>query len=108
MRLPIRCGASLPFWVALTAAAGVLTACSSGGVSGESPPPVICGVNLAGGDVLPQIVNATSGDQDLHVQTVPAVVFLRFTGNCDSGVALNFVPAGSVTVVSSAIANDSR
>jgi hypothetical protein len=93
---------------ALTALLIAGAACAACGVThSEHPPTLVCGQNLAGGVVVPYIIDVTSTKGSVTLRT-PRGTFFRLTDNCTNGVSLSFQPPGSGNVVRQASARDGK
>lgn len=91
--------------IALLVAGAALAGCQLG--PSEGGPTLVCGQNLAGGDVEPNILDVTSGNPTVG-QQAGDVTFLLLTNSCQEGVQVSVVPATAARIVSSANASDGR
>jgi hypothetical protein len=74
----------------------------------EAGPTILCGQNLAGGDVSPFVDDVTAGNPTVAVMRQGEITFVRLTESCDHGVDVAFRPGGAATILRRVDAADGR
>jgi hypothetical protein len=78
------------------------------GSSQEAGPTLICGQNIAGGYVVPTIVDATSGNVRVTQRSSGDITSVRLTNSCQQGVRASFDPADAAEIVNQILAADGK